>query len=177
MSEPHVLYRCYASDNALLYVGISKHWPDRMIQHRRDKHWFGDVTKVEVEHYADRDTALAAERAAIQKERPQHNVAHNNPSLKRERDLNTILMSVTMRSGDIVALGMTGNRCPVGYVEQCDPTWVTLTLKDWLTGNYCGRTVTYRMDDVVQIERAFRDAAGVARDEHFTSFQTAWLAQ
>lgn len=72
------LYRHFADNGDLLYVGISLSWPARTKQHSVGSHWFNQVAKVEIEHFPDRNAALEAERAAIKAEHPKHNVVHNN---------------------------------------------------------------------------------------------------
>jgi hypothetical protein len=59
------LYRLYAQDDVLLYVGITKHWSIRS--------WWAQVVKVEVEQFPTWSEALAAERQVIAAERPRHN--------------------------------------------------------------------------------------------------------
>jgi hypothetical protein len=72
------LYRFYDADDRLLYVGISLHAAQRASEHRRDKPWWPDVARMNVEHLdGDRKTAEAAERRAIVNERPLHNVTWN----------------------------------------------------------------------------------------------------
>lgn len=68
------LYRHFDKDGALLYVGISLNAVQRLAQHRDASHWFADIASVKVEWFADRKEALAAERAAITAENPQHNL-------------------------------------------------------------------------------------------------------
>lgn len=76
-SAPCDLYRFYDADGALLYVGISLHAAKRASEHRKDKPWWGDVARMEIEHFASRRQALEAEEAAIKDERPRYNVVHN----------------------------------------------------------------------------------------------------
>ncbi len=71
------LYRLYGSDDTLLYVGISKHALTRIGQHARDKDWYGQVGRMEFEHFNTREEAAAAEVDAIHREAPIHNIAHN----------------------------------------------------------------------------------------------------
>lgn len=71
------LYRHFAADGTLLYVGISLSWPERTRAHRSDSRWFDQVARLEIEHFPTRDEALAAEREAIQCERPKFNIVHN----------------------------------------------------------------------------------------------------
>jgi hypothetical protein len=57
----HVLYRFYDDGDELLYVGITAN-PSR---------------RFEIEHFADRETVLTAERTAIETEAPRHNIRMN----------------------------------------------------------------------------------------------------
>lgn len=74
MRSECVLYRMYDASDALLYVGMSINLPSRLAQHRSQQDWWPDVVRVEVEHFAGRKAAAAAEMAAIAAEAPQHNV-------------------------------------------------------------------------------------------------------
>lgn len=76
MNGETTLYRLYAADGVLLYVGISNNWPHRMKQHQRDKSWWGEVRNVSTQTFATRKEAERAEAAAIRNERPSHNVKH-----------------------------------------------------------------------------------------------------
>jgi biotin operon repressor/predicted GIY-YIG superfamily endonuclease len=71
------LYRHYSKEDELLYVGISLSAAARLSQHMRGSAWAGDVTRVAIEYWPDRAHALAAEKAAIQKERPRWNKVYN----------------------------------------------------------------------------------------------------
>ncbi len=75
--RPHALYRFFGHNGQLLYLGITASLPSRLIGHRDDKPWWTDVADIKVEHYPDRPSVLAAERAAIRAERPLWNVIHN----------------------------------------------------------------------------------------------------
>jgi predicted GIY-YIG superfamily endonuclease len=69
------LYRHFAADGSLLYVGISLCAINRLSQHKEGSHWFD---------HPDRKQALAAERAAIMRERPKHNL---RPSAKQTDEI------------------------------------------------------------------------------------------
>jgi predicted GIY-YIG superfamily endonuclease len=77
VSKPHVLYRAYDAQGVLLYIGITMNPGNRFAQHSEDKPWWADVAEIRVEHFGSRKRVLAAERAAIQAERPRFNVIHN----------------------------------------------------------------------------------------------------
>jgi hypothetical protein len=79
------LYRHYAADGGLLYVGISLSPLHRLSKHRIESAWIERVTDVRIEWFDTRADALEAERIAIQQERPAHNFAHsaNKPLSRR----------------------------------------------------------------------------------------------
>ena len=80
MSEacsPTTLYRFFAADGTLLYVGITGCKKRRFGQHAQQAEWWLDAASVTLEHFADRNEAMAAEEAAIKAERPRFNDRHN----------------------------------------------------------------------------------------------------
>lgn len=80
--SPTDLYRFFDSAGQLLYVGISLSAAARASQHRAEKPWWGDVARMDVEHYDNRTDAARAELTAIKTERPLHNVV-GNPAARR----------------------------------------------------------------------------------------------
>ena len=70
------LYRLYNADDELIYVGVAGNPGRRFEQHRGDKPWWGEVVRIEVEHFATREAALEAERVTIASEHPPYNVIH-----------------------------------------------------------------------------------------------------
>lgn len=74
---PTFLYRLYNTDNQVIYVGVTANVGMRLGQHEYTKTWWGDVARVEVDTFAARPDALAAERAAIVTLSPVHNVTHS----------------------------------------------------------------------------------------------------
>jgi predicted GIY-YIG superfamily endonuclease len=74
------LYRHFDKNNCLLYVGISLSSISRLAQHQDASHWFAEIVSVKIETFANRQDALEAERAAIIKENPRHNL--KRPSFK-----------------------------------------------------------------------------------------------
>jgi hypothetical protein len=77
LPRPTRLYRHFAADGSLLYVGISLSWPARTRSHAHYSAWFAQVATVQIESFPDRESALNAEREAIRSERPKFNVVHN----------------------------------------------------------------------------------------------------
>lgn len=76
--RPHALYRFFASDDALLYVGITCDVGRRWDRHASDKPWWTEVARSTVQHFDSREAVLAAEEAAIRSEKPRYNVVHND---------------------------------------------------------------------------------------------------
>ena len=75
MSEPTALYRLFAEDGALLYVGISKNPKTRFWGHSAEKSWWPEVARKEIEWFASRVDAAIAEAKAVRSERPSRNLA------------------------------------------------------------------------------------------------------
>lgn len=75
MSETQ-LYRHFNERGDLLYVGISLSAINRLGQHADHAAWFKTISKVTIESFATRNEALDAERNAIHKENPKHNIKH-----------------------------------------------------------------------------------------------------
>ena len=78
LDKPTHLYRAYDHVGTLLYVGISLNTLNRVSQHRTDASpWFPNMARLEMQAFASREEAEAAERAAIRSEKPRHNICHN----------------------------------------------------------------------------------------------------
>ena len=69
------LYRHFDEWDNLLYVGVSLSTIQRLSQHRSHSHWFNDIKKITIENFSSREEVLEAERIAVQKEDPLHNIA------------------------------------------------------------------------------------------------------
>lgn len=70
------LYRMFDADNQLLYVGVSMNVAQRFAAHRSSKRWWGDINRIDLEHFASRREVLAAEAHAIRTEAPLYNVQY-----------------------------------------------------------------------------------------------------
>jgi len=69
-----VIYRCFAVDGSLLYVGQSIRGADRIAQHAATKDWWPEVASITLEHFPTRELLDEAERAAIAAEDPRYNL-------------------------------------------------------------------------------------------------------
>jgi predicted GIY-YIG superfamily endonuclease len=76
MDDQTALYRFFAADNALLYVGVTRTLGARWSSHAKTKPWWPEVHHQTVEWFDSRDAALAAEKVAIKSEGPRYNDSH-----------------------------------------------------------------------------------------------------
>lgn len=75
----------FSAANELLYVGLTCNPSRRMEKHSSDKGWWADVARIDMEHFPDRPSVAAAERAAIESEKPRHNIRMNGTKAKPDR--------------------------------------------------------------------------------------------
>ena len=71
------LYRHFDGDGVLLYAGISLSALARLVQHRRGAHWYRDIASVRIEKFPTREAAQAAEKIAIENEKPLFNIQYS----------------------------------------------------------------------------------------------------
>lgn len=70
----HYVYRYFNADGRLIYIGCSKNPWTRYRTHRQDSRlWIDEVARGRISVFPDRETALAAEKAAIIAEKPLYN--------------------------------------------------------------------------------------------------------
>lgn len=75
------VYRVYdKSGERLLYIGSTVDWDQRREQHRQSTWWWPLAKTVDREYHSTVEQARKAEVAAIRRERPRMNVAHNRES-------------------------------------------------------------------------------------------------
>ena len=77
---PHVVYRMFAGDGALLYVGCSQNpLGGRISHHGTQKPWAREVTNITLEWYDDYWSAAKKEAEAILREGPKYNRTRVKP--------------------------------------------------------------------------------------------------
>lgn len=69
------IYRFYAADGALLYIGQSTKAYERVRQHAKGKDWFPEASSVTFERVPAAEV-LRREAEAIRAERPRYNIVH-----------------------------------------------------------------------------------------------------
>lgn len=75
LKAPTALYRHFDAAGSLLYVGISLSPLARLSAHGDGSHWAQAISRVTMEWFPDRKSALDAELKAIREELPAHNIA------------------------------------------------------------------------------------------------------
>lgn len=100
MSERTALYRLFAADGTLLYVGIAKRFGRRWEQHARVQPWWPHVDYQTVHWRPSRETAALEEKRAIEEERPVYNIA-GSPWLGGVKDDGTGFYVVPKPSPDL----------------------------------------------------------------------------
>lgn len=147
--QPHALYRFYGEGGVLLYVGITSNPGARWKQHETDKPWWSDIRGITVEHYASRTSVLAAERLAIEVEKPLHNkVRPSLPSRKLTIPTPTVehIIWICDSCGDEVKDGAGYVHINTGAIHEAEVTW-----KQWAIDNpgpaYTGTALLEHPDD------------------------------
>jgi predicted GIY-YIG superfamily endonuclease len=197
--QTHALYRFYNQAGDLLYVGLTNDPGRRWQRHSETQPWWHDVARIDIETHPTRQAVRTAERAAIEAERPKHNVRMNSGTRRsddpRPRPFPPKPGHPFLAPGKVVALGLedrTGvdgiRLCPVGLITESDDEWVTLALYSWATGTFGYGERTYRVASVNQFLIADEMTAGAKRRDGYSpddtvydmdplgDFQTAWKA-
>mgnify|MGYP003346331237 CR=1 FL=1 len=89
------LYRHFDKEDNLLYVGISFSSLLRLSQHKSLSSWYGQISRVTIENFENREQALEAETKAILNEKPKYNVQKSNvvEKIKENRSRNRFYKS------------------------------------------------------------------------------------
>lgn len=162
-----VLYRFFAGDDRLLYVGMTKNPARRFEKHGYDKSWWSDVKRIEMEHHSTIVALREAERATIKNEKPVHNIRMNGhhpsrPQAPREDDLAvrwdpSEVGGLGLRAGVVYALGLSNGECPVGWIRGLDDIGITLVPFNWIIGLFDGSDRWVRYSDVRSWIRAEKE--------------------
>lgn len=140
----HHLYRLYAADSTLLYVGISDNLGRRLREHSK-REWWPDIASTSFEQFDSRMEAERAEVKAIRNEHPKHNVVHNLPDL--------YLVATEVGEPDAEPVRLTiwerpeGHPNLIGYarVNDTGPRDQEYVQLDALVGANCGRIYVDRV--------------------------------
>lgn len=138
MTRTHALYRFFAEDGELLYVGITINPAARWPKHRSDKPWWTEVTDISVETFKSREAALEAEREAIKTEHPVYNIVHAERLEPLPRPAPAVIEWLCDSCGEPVhdgdgMIGVSGNEI-ARYSEEVslvEATRGTRLLLDW----------------------------------------------
>jgi predicted GIY-YIG superfamily endonuclease len=75
LKDEHVVYRAIGERAVLLYVGVTKDFPNRMKAHSKSSDWWDVLSRIHIERFDSRQDALTAEATAIRAEDPIYNIA------------------------------------------------------------------------------------------------------
>lgn len=104
---PHIVYRAYAADGTLLYVGCSVDVAARLRQHGRRSLWHPLAVRVEQTRYSNYFTGRAAEAEAIRAESPVCNITGRTVDrVTAERDRDAFLEQRGVRTGSLTIAEM-----------------------------------------------------------------------
>lgn len=79
----HHVYQLYDASGTLLYVGYTSHPAKRFVAHARERTWWADVARREIEDYPSRVEALAREKALISETQPRYNAMHHPAAIPK----------------------------------------------------------------------------------------------
>lgn len=119
------LYRCYDSEETLLYVGITSQRHRRFVQHSKGSDWWPRVATLQLEHYPTTSEAKAAEREQVAKLDPPHNV-----KLRREREDVTVMYRKCRNCGQMFRPSSHVRRRAKTWCEPCLERLVTSAISD-----------------------------------------------
>jgi predicted GIY-YIG superfamily endonuclease len=172
-ATPHALYRFFDTDGVLLYVGITNNPSRRFTQHGVSREWWHEVDTIRMERFPDRKSVLAAEKAAIQSERPRYNIKMTGgapvtaelPGVGRAGDY-------PVSVGEVVALCLAPNHfdeaeCPVGMVNEVSRFGVKVGLLRWHIGTFDGPAVLVPWHQIMKIEWAPKMSEYEARKDGY----------
>lgn len=122
MTERTALYRHFDKEGTLLYVGISLSALNRLAQHAVHSGWYKEITRVEMEWFDTRETAMEAERNAIYNENPKHNLKGKRAPSPAERETSLDAERITYR---LVTLHPTYTLDEAAQVLSCSGATVS----------------------------------------------------
>lgn len=82
----HFVYRAFAADGYLLYVGCSYTPDKRFAAHRSSSCWFDEAVRFTMSGPYNYETARHIEHVAINSERPQYNYTAEKRTIDKTRD-------------------------------------------------------------------------------------------
>lgn len=170
----HYLYRLYNDKDELLYIGISKSAIHRLHQHLETQPWAEQIAKQTIERFASRQKLESAERKAILKEKPKHNITYNdaNAYTARRRKITKAKKFIELhkeslyfdrleiRLGDWAAFGFSDGSCFVARVERFEDDFDAVTVKpleDTLRKIRLSELWVLHFDRELRVKRAYRN--------------------
>jgi len=124
IEPPHVVYRMFAADGTLLYVGCSLHPCSRIASHGADKTWLQRVTNITLKWYPNWLEGVREEYGAIRTEKPMYNKHSPNPAnagmrLREPKELKPRQDGLHCPGVDKAGCGKLKRKRKVGYCKEC----------------------------------------------------------
>lgn len=122
------LYRLFAEDGQLLYVGISHNPDERFAYHRRRVNSLGRIANRTIDWFASREEARQAEVEAIRTERPRYNTLdaaerHDSPGLDMLGSQDWVNFREMARRLQTGEFGRPLSHQRVAALAETDPNW------------------------------------------------------
>jgi hypothetical protein len=148
VTKQTALYRLYAADDALFYIGVAALFGVRWHAHARTQPWWPEVHHQTVHWYASREDALLAEKIAIREEAPIFNI-QNSPWEKRVKDDGTGFY-VVPKPRRVPKLRDPNKEMTLQHFRAPDAMWEAFS-------NVCaGRGLTSAADLIAHMRRTIR---------------------
>lgn len=125
--SPTTVYRLFDADGNLLYVGCTNGVKARFKTHQATKEWWTEVVLADLEHFPNRQQAIAAEAEAIRNEQPKYNAV--TPIDVDSSPVGTRLVRIMIQLEPETIEQVDKIR---GAVPRA--AWVRLLIEDWLNG-------------------------------------------
>src|SRR3990172_1752243 len=120
------LYRHFDRDGKLLYIGVSLSVIGRLGCHKQNSHWFKKIAHIDIDQYSSKEAALIAEKLAIKKENPLHNIEHK---IVYASHLEKLLAS-RRKKKRVLALSKRHTNAKVAELIGCSRQYVGQVLKE-----------------------------------------------
>lgn len=80
------LYRIFGRNQILLYIGMTANWSYRIRDHHKKQPWSAEIRQIILsDPYLDEESLIAAERDAIEEERPKYNIVYNRQNTRWDK--------------------------------------------------------------------------------------------
>ena len=79
----HTLYELYDKNDNLIYIGISDHFPRRLNEHFKTKHWYKQIATIRLFYFNSRGELEQEEKERIENNLPLFNRMYNSDNIEQ----------------------------------------------------------------------------------------------